>query len=68
MGWGNRFPHIVLGACIPVTVQEHVHQAFDDVLPYQDFSLVLAIKDMPNFLDILDAVPKEDILRYREEL
>ena len=46
-------------------LQDHVYQPFADVLPYPEFSITLGVKDIPNLLDILEAVPVEDIEQYR---
>jgi len=67
-GWGNRLPHIILGACIPVTVQDHVHQPFDEVLPYQEFSIQMRVEDVPDMLDVLAAVDKDTIIRMRRAM
>ena len=49
-------------------LQEFVHQAFDDVLNYEDFSIRLNVADMPNLVDILKAVTPEQIMRYRQKM
>uniref|UniRef100_A0A7R9YSL4 EGF-like domain-containing protein n=1 Tax=Chlamydomonas euryale TaxID=1486919 RepID=A0A7R9YSL4_9CHLO len=64
-GYGNRLPHILLGGCVPVTVQEHVHQPFDDIIPYDEFGLVLHLADIPRLLETLEAIPQQKILEYR---
>ncbi|GAX73303.1 hypothetical protein CEUSTIGMA_g757.t1 [Chlamydomonas eustigma] len=64
-GFGNRIQHIVLAGCVPVTVQEHVHQPLDDVVLYQEFSIILTIQDMPQLLDILSSISRQDIWQMR---
>lgn len=45
-----------------------MHQAFDDVLNYEEFSMRLNVADMPNLVDILKAVTPEQIMRYRQKM
>ena len=45
-----------------------MYQPFEDVLPYSDFSITLRVKDIPFLLDILAAVPLEQLLQYRRAL
>jgi hypothetical protein len=49
-------------------VQEYVHQAYADVIPYADIAITLSVKDMPNLLQILEAVPFEQIIEYRRQM
>jgi hypothetical protein len=39
IGWGIRLSHAMASGCIPVIVQDFVHQPYDDILPYEVFSL-----------------------------
>jgi hypothetical protein len=38
-GWGQRLIHAMASGCIPVVVQDSVHQPADDELPYDEFSV-----------------------------
>jgi hypothetical protein len=58
----------MLSACIPVIVQEHVYQSFEDVIPYSDFAITLSVRDIPYLLQILEAVPFEQIIEYRKQM
>ena len=51
-GWGIRIVHAVAAGCVPVVIQDGVHQPYDDVLPYDAFSLRLPQSDVAQ----LDAV------------
>ncbi|PSC70174.1 ser thr phosphatase [Micractinium conductrix] len=62
-GWGNRLPQSVLGHCLPITVQDKVVQAFEDILPYEQFSLRLTNEDLPQVREILRNVTDA---QYRE--
>lgn len=65
-GWGVRVVIAMTAGCIPLIIQDGVHQPYEDLLPYADFSLRLARTDIPRLLDILRAVPQEerDALRF----
>ena len=39
MGWGVRLVEAVVFGCIPVIVQDGMHQPFDEYLDYSQFSL-----------------------------
>ena len=45
-----------------------MYQPLEDVLYYPDFSLTLPIRDIPQMLEILEAVPHEQRLQYRRNL
>ena len=76
MGTYFAVPYLLLSTPHPHTLpphlllppQEHVHQAFDDVLNYEEFSIRLNVADMPNLVDILKAVTPEQIMRYRQKM
>ncbi len=40
-GWGIRLSQIILSGCVPVIIQPHVFQPFEDVLNYNAFSVRL---------------------------
>ena len=45
-----------------------MYQPFHDVLPYADFSLTLRVRDVPHLLDLLKAVPHDQLMQYRRSL
>ncbi len=49
-------------------MQEFVHQPFDEILHYEDFSLRLSVSDMPQLLEILKSVTDEEIQRFRKNM
>lgn len=55
-GWGMRLPQAVLAGCVPVVIQEHVFMPYEDVLPYDEFSLRLNNADLPKLREILRGV------------
>ena len=52
----------------PPSHQDYVYQPFHDVLPYADFSLTLRVRDVPQLLDLLKAVPHDQLMQYRRNL
>ena len=56
-GWGRRVGLAAQFGCIPVVVQDSVRQAFDDVLPYDAFTVRFQESDIPNIPDVLRAIP-----------
>ena len=57
-GWGRRVGLAAQFGCIPVVVQDSVRQAFDDVLPYDAFTVRFQESDIPNIPDVLRAIPE----------
>ncbi len=59
-GWGIRIVHAMACGCVPLIVQDGVHQPFDDVLPYHEFSLRLPQAEIDRLDDVLrDVSPAE---------
>ena len=46
-GWGWRLSLAMLTQCVPVIIQPNVTQPFEELLPYDDFSLRLQMEDVP---------------------
>lgn len=72
-GWGIRLPQAMLAGCVPVVVQEHVFQPYEDVLPFETFSLRLSNADLPKLREILRGVSAAQykrllagVFQYRE--
>ena len=42
-GWGWRLSLAMLTQCVPVIIQPNVTQPFEELLPYDDFSLRLQV-------------------------
>ena len=57
-GWGRRVGLAAQFGCIPVIVQDSVRQAFDDVLPYDAFTVRFQESDIPNIPGVLKAIPE----------
>lgn len=52
----------------PPSLQDHVKQYFEDVLPFEDFSLRLNNEDLPYLREILRAVTEEEYRRLLENV
>ena len=55
----------MVGACIPVIIQDHVHSILEEVLPYPSFALRLAKSDIPQLMTILKSISAGQIQDYR---
>lgn len=60
-GWGIRMNFIMTTGCVPVIIQENVFQPFEDVLPYEEFSIRLNNEDIPSLPQILRSVSQETL-------
>uniref|UniRef100_A0A7S0RCE8 EGF-like domain-containing protein n=1 Tax=Chlamydomonas leiostraca TaxID=1034604 RepID=A0A7S0RCE8_9CHLO len=67
-GWGIRLSQAIYHGCIPVIIQDGVYQAFEDLLPYRDFSVRVSKADLPRLIHILRAMPAEEEARLRRGL
>ena len=55
-GWGLRIVSAMVCGCVPIIIQEHVFQPFEDILPYEEFSIRLNNDDIRNLPEILRSV------------
>lgn len=62
-GWGIRIASAILRGCIPLIIQDGVDQPFQNVLPYEEFSIRLTNDDIPHIPDILGKISDVEI-RY----
>jgi hypothetical protein len=67
-----RLHQSILGGCVPVVVQEHVFQPYEDMLPFESFSLRLTNADLPLLREILRGISDKHykqllagVFRYR---
>jgi hypothetical protein len=67
-GWGWRLTLCVITQSIPVIIQPNVTQPFEELLPYESFSLRYEKEDIPRLPQLLRAVPKETICRMQRAL
>lgn len=55
-GFGDRLSASILAGCVPLIIQPSVHQPYDDVLPYERFTLRVGADAIPRLHHILAAV------------
>ena len=58
-GFGNRLSLAMEAGCVPVIIQPAVLQPFEELLPYDNFSLRLSLDDVPQLPTLLEAVTDE---------
>ncbi|PSC71723.1 exportin-1-like isoform X2 [Micractinium conductrix] len=64
-GYAMRVVEAMLAGCMPLIVQEHVFLPYEDLLPYETFSLRLTNDDLAQLRDILRGVTDQ---QYRQLL
>ncbi|KAL4427657.1 hypothetical protein ABPG75_001746 [Micractinium tetrahymenae] len=65
-GWGIRLVQAMLAGCVPVIIQEHVMQYYEDVLPYETFSIRLNNADLPHLRQLLRSITEQQYRRLLE--
>ena len=55
-GWGSRLSSAIVAGCVPVIIQDGVHQPYDDVIPYHEFSLRVPQAELENLEARLRAI------------
>ena len=64
-GYGWRTYLALATGCIPVIVQPLIQQAFEDLLPYEQFSLRFSPDDLPHLPTLLRQQPRQRICEMR---
>jgi len=60
-GYGMRLISAMTCGCIPVIIQEHVYQPYEEVLPYEEFSIRLDNEDIPRLPSILRSISPQQL-------
>ena len=60
-GWGSRIIAVMATGCVPVIIQDHTYQPFEDILPYEDFSIRLNNGDIPHLPRVLRSVTPQQL-------
>jgi len=55
-GWGIRLAEMLVEGCIPVIVQDNVTQPWEEMLPYDGFSLRVKEAELPTLPQVLRAL------------
>ena len=66
-GWGygwRTYLALAVG-CIPVIIQPHVQQAFEELLPYEQFSLRFTPAQIPQLPELLRQQPRRRVCEMR---
>ena len=56
-GWGTRLGLAMVNGCVPVIIQDGVHQVYDDLLPYDAFSVRIPQAELGQLEARLRAIP-----------
>lgn len=67
-GWGIRIVSAMVTGCVPVIIQEHVYQPYEEVLPYEEFSVRLNNADIPRLPEILNSIDEEKLQKMQRAL
>jgi hypothetical protein len=60
-GYGMRLISSMVTGCVPVIIQEHVYQPYEEILPYEEFSIRLNNEDLPRLPSILRSITPEQL-------
>ena len=60
-GWGMRVSEAVAHGCVPVALEENVALPYEDLLPYEEFSLRVRRADLAGLPALLEAVRPEQL-------
>ncbi|WIA23466.1 hypothetical protein OEZ85_000212 [Tetradesmus obliquus] len=64
-GWGIRLSQYMIQGCVPVIIQDDIYQAWEDLLPYADFSVRLPMSRIAALPELLASIPDADYLQLR---
>nr|CAB3475299.1 unnamed protein product [Digitaria exilis] len=66
--WSPRLVEAVVFGCIPVIIADDIVLPFADAIPWEQISVFVAERDVPQLDSILTSIPLEDILRKQRLL
>ncbi|KAK3243345.1 hypothetical protein CYMTET_46992 [Cymbomonas tetramitiformis] len=67
-GWGMRFGEAVVAGCIPVLIQDNTTEVFEEILPYDRFTVRIPEADIPQMHTILAGISNATIGSMQREL
>lgn len=67
-GWSARMEDASLHGCIPVIIMDGVHAVFENVLDFSKFALRVRQADIPNIIQILQAVTDQQMRSMQVQL
>ena len=65
-GFGVRVSLAIMAGCIPVIIQDHVFQPFEEILPYEEFSIRLNNDDIEHLPDLLRSIGPSQIKKLQQ--
>ncbi len=68
MPWHACLTAAATTTCRCPNLQDHVFQPYEDLLPYEEFSLRLPVSDIPRLKEILAAMPQQEWQRLQQGL
>jgi len=67
-GWSGNFESAVFAGCIPVIINDGVLMPFENILNFSHFSVRVAEADVPNLVDILEAIDATRVSAMQDSL
>ncbi|GFR40869.1 hypothetical protein Agub_g1520 [Astrephomene gubernaculifera] len=64
-GWGLRVVQAIEFGCIPVLIQDHVFQPFEDFMPYEEFAVRMPLSAVPRMVEVLRSYSEEQLAALR---
>ncbi|PNH01195.1 putative glycosyltransferase [Tetrabaena socialis] len=64
-GWGLRVVQAVEFGCIPILIQDHVYQAYEDFVPYEEFSVRMPLSGVEHMVELLRSYSEEQLAALR---
>ncbi|KAG2484066.1 hypothetical protein HYH03_017086 [Edaphochlamys debaryana] len=64
-GWGIRLTQAMQRGCVPIIMQDHVYQPYEDFMPYEDFSVRISMAIIPHMVEILRSYTDEQVASMR---
>lgn len=64
-GWGNRLGQYMVMGCVPVLVQDGVYQPYQDLLPYDEFSVRIPKARLPHIAEVLASISDDEYRALR---
>ncbi|KXZ42907.1 hypothetical protein GPECTOR_112g277 [Gonium pectorale] len=64
-GWGLRLVQAMEFGCIPVIIQDWVYQAFEEYLPYEEFSVRMPLAGVGHLIEVLRSFDEQALAALR---
>ncbi|KAK3266060.1 hypothetical protein CYMTET_25293 [Cymbomonas tetramitiformis] len=67
-GWAHFMTQAVLHGCVPVIIQDGILQPWEEILPYQNFTVRVSESDIPKLPELLEAIHPARLAQMQDEL